>query len=746
MIESRAPSAALAAILASLAMSAHADEPALEEIIVTATKRLERIQDVPISVSAITADDVRARGLSQYTDYLNSVPGVFFQDSGPGTGTIRIRGVSGVEGGVPSTTATYFGESITSVLTNQGGKPNLRLVDIDRVEVLRGPQGTLFGADALAGVVRIIPSAPQADSFETRIGVRGFTTAHSSDESYHAEGVINVPVIAGRVAARVVAYRDQIAGYIDNDFAGQPEIDYSDGLGLPTGTLVSPAIPAFRRKDVGTEDTWGVRAALRWAVNDQFMIDLTHVTQDVQSAGEPFVQDAVGQFAQSRGIDVFQRGEYGERLNLTSLVGDYAWQHVALTSVSSWTKLERFANQDVSYLAVQGLGVPLPWLLLDRSDGQLFTQEIRLQSRDESRLQWLLGAFYLHATSDVAQFIPDFSCPACLPTVLADQDFAFSAGPTRIFKQEQRSVFGQASFEVAERWTLGLGARYLEADLTAPFLPLDGILGAGAPAVPTVKGSNDEFNPSGFLRFQPTADVTTYLQASRGFRSGQANQALPDPCTPDAQPLNVQAITDPDTLWNYELGVKSRHANGRLTLNAAVYRYRWSGVQLIAQLPCGFSVIVNGGDAIGKGAELEVAAEPTDAWRVNVALAYNRSEFDNVVSSSGYTEGQRLPDAPRVNGSAGLQRSFHLAGQWNGFIRGDYTYVGNVVSQYGPIRAFDTTNVRLGFQRSDLSLELFGRNVFDERGVLTRGNPAFGSHLTLIRPREVGVEARYTFK
>ena len=203
----------------------------------------------------------------------------------------------------------------------------------------------------------------QADSFETRIGVRGFTTAHSSDESYHAEGAINVPVIAGRVAARVVAYRDQIAGYIDNDFAGQPEIDYSDGLGLPTGTLVSPAIPAFRRKDVGTEDTWGVRAELRWAVNDQFMIDLTHVTQDVQSAGEPFVQDAVGQFAQSRGIDVFQRGEYGERLNLTSLVGNYAWQHVALTSVSSWTKLERFANQDVSYLAVQGLGVPLPWLL-----------------------------------------------------------------------------------------------------------------------------------------------------------------------------------------------------------------------------------------------------------------------------------------------------------------------------------------------------------------------------------------------
>jgi outer membrane receptor protein involved in Fe transport len=738
---------AAAAVLSLITMpAAHADGPALEEIIVTATKRVEPIQDVPISISAITADDVRTRGLTQYADFLNSVPGVFYQDSGPGKGTIRIRGISGVEGGVPSTTATYFGESVTSILTNQGGKPNLRLVDIDRVEVLRGPQGTLFGADALAGVVRIIPSAPQADAFETRIGVRGFATAHSSDESYHAEGVLNVPLITNRLAARVVAYRDRIAGYIDNDFAGQPEIDYSDGFGLPSGSLVSPAIPAFRHKDVDIEDTWGVRGALRWNVNDQFTIDLTHVAQDVQQDGEPFVQDAVGAFAQSRGTEVFQRGGYGERLNLTSLVGDYAWTNLALTSVSSWTKLQRFANQDVIDLAAQGLGVPLPWTLLDRSEGRLFTQEIRLQSRNESRLQWLIGAFYLHATSDAAQLIPDFSCPACLPTVLAGQDFAFSVGPTRIFEQEQRSAFGQASLRFAERWTLGVGARYLEADLTSPFPALDGILSGGAPTPPTVEGSNDEFNPSGFLRFEPNADLTAYLQASRGFRSGQANQALPDPCSADAQGLNVQPITDPDTLWNYELGVKSRHANGRLTVNAAVYRYRWSGVQLLALLPCGFAVIVNGGDAIGKGAELELVAEPTDAWRMNLSVAYNHSEFDKVVPSSGYTEGQRLPDAPRVNGSAGLQRSFHLSGQWGGFIRGDYTYVGNVISQYGPIRAYDTTNVRLAFQRNDLSLELFGRNVFDERGILTRGDPAFGSHLTLTRPREVGVEARYTFK
>lgn len=735
--------ALLAATAASLAQAQQA--VILEEIIVTATKRTERLQDVPISVSAITAQDMQARGLSQYADYLNSVPGVFFQDSGPGKGTIRIRGVSAAEGGVPSTTATYFGESVTSVLTNQGGKPNLRLVDIERVEVLRGPQGTLFGADALAGVVRIIPAAPQLDGFEAHLGMRGFTTSHSSEGSYHFEGVANLPLVKDRLAARIVAYRDTIAGYIDNEFGGREAIDYSDGFGLPSGSLVSPAIPAFKRKDIDAEDTWGVRAALRWQASENLTIDLTHAMQDVQLDSEPYVQPSAGDFAQARSLDVFRRGAYGERLDLTSLVGNYTWERASLTAISSWTRLKRFANQDTTDLAASELGIPLPWLLEDKSDGQLFTQEVRLQSLGESRLQWLLGAFYLTAHSDGGQRLPDFSCPTCLSTLLAGQDYAFLAGPGRLFEQEQRSIFGQASYQFAKAWTLGLGARYLEADLVSPFLPLDGILSAGAPAVPTVEGSNDEFNPSAYLRFEPSQDVTTYVQAGRGFRSGQANQALPDSCLSDAQALGVRPITDPDTLWNYELGVKTRHAGGRLVVNAAVYKHKWSGVQLLSGLPCGFAVIVNGGEVTGKGAELELIAEPSDSWRLNLAVAYNHSEFDSVVPGTGYSPGQRLPNAPRVNGNFGLQRSFRLGGEWGGFVRGDYTYVGNVISQFGPIDAFDSTSVRVSFQRADLALELFGRNVFDERGILTREDPALGAHQTLIRPREIGVEVRYDF-
>ena len=718
----------------------------LEEIVVTATRRNETIQDVPIAVSAITAQDVQARGFTQYADFLNTVPGVFYQDSGPGKGVIRIRGVSSAEGGVPSTTATYFGESLTSVLTNQGGKPNLRLVDIDRIEVLRGPQGTLFGADALAGVVRIIPKEPQSDTFSASAGLRGSSTAHSDEGSYHADGVLNMPLVSDRLALRVVAYKDREGGYIDNDFAGQTALDYSDAFELPEGSLVSPAIAAFKRKDVNTENTWGARAALRWTPSENLTIDVKHAIQDVQLDSEPYVQLAIGEFSQSRGLDAFRQGAYGERLNVSSIAGTYDFATTSLTAISSWVRMDRFANQDITDLAAASLGVPLPWLLRDESDGRLFTQEVRLRSRTEGPLEWIVGAFYQRSHADGGQDVPDFSCPACLPTVLAGQDFAFRTSHGSLFEDEQQSVFGQASYRFAKAWTLGLGARYLEADITSPFLSVDGILAAGSPPPVTVTGSSHEFNPSGYVRFEPTETLTAYVQASRGFRGGQANQPLPDTCTADAQALRVQPVTDPDTLWNYELGVKSLQADGRVSLNAAIYRQEWSGVQLLSGLPCGFAVIVNGGEVTGEGVEFELVAEPTDVWRLNLAVAYNRSEFDSVAEGTRFSAGDRLPDVPRVNGSVGVQRSFHLPGPWSAFIRGDYTYVGDVLSEFGEIDAFDTVNLRLSVQRGPLGVDLFGRNLADERAVLTLEDPALGSHQTLVRPRELGVELRYAFE
>jgi outer membrane receptor protein involved in Fe transport len=761
------PFTALLTSAAVAPLATAADTPrdlqVLQEIIVTATKRTERLQDVPISISAITSEDITSRGFTNYADMLNSVPGVFFQDFGAGQGTIRIRGISASEGGVPSTTATYFGETVTSVLTNHGGKPNLRLVDIDRVEVLRGPQGTLFGASALAGVVRIIPKAPNLQEFEANVGVRGFTTAHSGDASYHAEGAVNLPLVTDKLALRVVGYKDDIAGFIDNSFEGQPEIDWSAGFGLPDGSLVVPAIGAFKRKDINSEDTWGARGTLTWQATDRLSFELMHTTQDVTVDSEQFTLPSAGEYEQRRSLDVYEDGGNGERLDINTLTISYDWDAVSLLSASSWTEMKRFTNQDITFLAEASGLPPVPWGLHDRSEGEVFTQEVRLQSRGEQPLQWLIGAYYLDQSAKFSQFVPDYSCPACLGQLIRGQDFELDAPLAKFYENEQKSIFAQVSYDITERWTVGVGGRYLEDDITDFDIAADGFLIRGAEPGPTTpeppqKGHVAEVNPSAYVRFEPSDTSTIYAQAARGFRSGVVNPLIADTCQAEADRLGAKEFTDPDTLWNYEVGAKTQLADGRVSLNGAVYRQKWEGVQLGVTLQCGFSQILNAGNATSDGAELEFVAQPFDAWRFNISVSFNNTEFDSVVPESGFRPGERVPEVPKVNGSAGVQYSFDLGSLWSGFLRADYVHVGEVPVKFptptptDPFNAivvkqdaFDTANLRLSFQRGPLGLDLFSNNLLDERGVVGTQNPQFGSQQFITRPREVGVELRYSF-
>jgi iron complex outermembrane recepter protein len=751
------------------------DMQVLQEIIVTATKRTERLQDVPISVSAVTSDDITVRGFTNYANMLNSIAGVYFQDFGAGQGTIRIRGISASEGGVPSTTATYFGETVTSVLTNHGGKPNMRLVDIDRVEVLRGPQGTLFGASALAGVVRVIPKAPDLQEFSADVGVRGFTTAHSEDASYHAEAAVNIPLVTDKLALRVVGYKDDVAGFIDNTFEGQPEVDWTatgefiiglltgSSVDLPDRSLVSPAIAPFHRRDINGEDTWGARGTLTWQASDRLSFELMHATQEVTVDSEQFTDPAVGDYAQHRSLDAFESGGNGERMDINTLVAKYDWDAVSLLSASSWAKMKRFSNQDITFLAAGTFGVPQPWALRDYSEGEVFTQEVRLQSRGDQPLQWQVGAYYLDQEAKFSQFVADYSCPACIGVIARDQDFELDAPLAKFYENEQKSVFAQVSYDITDRWTVGVGGRYLEDDIKDFDISADGFLvrlfepGPTTPE-PTQSGHVAEFNPSAYVRFEPSDTMTVYAQAARGFRSGVVNPLIADNCLEDAALLGAKEFTDPDTLWNYEVGAKSQVADGRVAINGAVYRQKWEGVQLGVLLQCGFSQILNAGDATSDGAEIEIVAQPVDAWRFNVSLSANNTEFDRVVAESGFRPGERLPDVPKVNGSAGVQYNFNLGSVWSGFLRADYVYVGNVRVKFpeptpedpfaatlGTQDAFDTANLRLSFQRDALGVDLFGNNIFDERGVVGTAQPSFGSTQNIVRPREIGVELRYSF-
>ena len=740
---------------------------ALEEVVVTATKRAESIQDVPLAVSAISAGDILARGLSQYSDYLNGLPGVSFQDGGPGQSQIHIRGVVANEGGGgTASVATYFGETVTSVLTISGGKPNLRLVDVDRVEVLRGPQGTLFGANSLAGVVRVVPAAANLTDFQVDLGTRGFTTAHSGDASYHLEGVINMPLIQERLALRVVAYQDDIAGYIDNVTAARGPTDYSflndlfkglpDGT-TPAGTLVIPGNPAFTRKDINSESTWGARATLAWQVSERLRFDLTQVVQDVTLESQPHVDPTIGGYAQERPMDLISQAKNTERIDISTLVASYDWDAVSLVSASNYTKLKTGYRDDAS-IFVQGiLGVPVPWEDRTGSEGEVFTQEVRLQSRGGSPLQWLAGLFYLDQKADVSQTVFDRSCPSCFSTLDFGDDIAIgTVGNPRFVNQEQRSIFGEVSYDFGRRWTLGVGGRYLEEDVERLQSPLVGWLAGGfTPAETPREGSSSEVNPSAYLRFKATEDTTLYVQTARGFRSPQTNNALAYTglCAPEAAAVGLGPLTEPDTLWNYELGVKSRLAGGRLGVNAAIYKQEWKGVQLPVQFACGSGGVINGGDVSGHGAELELNARLSDGWQLNLAANYGHNEFDSVKQNIGFAVGDRLPGSAETNGSAGVQYNFALSAEWTGFARADYVYVGSTPYQFGQVDpvvvhldSYDLTNLRVGLQRDNLALELFGRNITDQRAVVNTIDPSQGNRQYLARPRQIGVEVRYSFR
>lgn len=746
------------------------DDLVLEEVMVTATKRKEKLQDVPVAVSALTSEDITARGFSQYADYLNTVPGVYFEDLGPGRSQIRIRGLSTVEGGGASTVATYFGETITSVVTLSGGKSNLRLVDVDRVEVLRGPQGTLFGANALAGVVRVLPAAPNLQDFEVNLGTRGSMTAHSNDPSFHVEGTLNLPLQQDRLALRLVGYKDEIGGYIDNVFAGQQEVDWTDlgeefvaayqglepgSVDLPPGSLVNPAIPAFSRKDINSEATWGARASLAWQASDQLRFDLMYATQDSTLDSEPWTLPAAGPYAQSRGLDFFHRASYEESIDLASLTVRYSWANVELTSATSWLKYERFDVYDGSQFASSNYGLPrLPWSQDTPSDSEQFTQELRLQSTGTGPLQWTFGVFYLEQSSTAAQTNYDLSCPACLPEMLTGDSFTFRVVADEFLEGEQRAVFGEVTYDLTPRWTVGVGARYFEGDLLAGEVLLEGFEAGGGVLIPSNTKEDRELNPAAHVRFRPTEDLTFYFQAARGFRSGAANPALPESCMEEAREAGIGSLTEPDTLTNYELGTKAVLGGGRANLNVAVYRADWEGVQIGAGLECGFGAIVNGGDATGEGVEVELTAQLARQWRFNLAAAYNHNEFDRVAPQTGFVKGERLPGSFEKNGSIGLQYDFDVGPQWTGFARADYVHTGDVSVKFG--RAEGATfatldpqnigNLRLGLQRDALAIELYGRNVTDERGVASTGDPDEGGTQVLIRPREIGIELRYSLR
>jgi len=718
-------------------------QSAIDEIIVTANKREQSLQDTAMSVSAIDGEDIDRRGLIGMSDYLRSIPGVNQIDMGAGRNNIIVRGVSSdpeVEGRfLGQTVGIYLSDIPLSGLAFDGGSSDIKMIDIERVEVLRGPQGTLYGDGSLGGTVRNIPIAPDLEDLNGDLKFGYSATSGNGGGNSSVEAVINIPIVDNQFAVRIVGYQINNSGYVKNVAASN--VGFSDAAATWGVTDL-----ILDQNDVGNDEYTGGRIMALWKPVDQFEATLTHLSQDIEQDGFPEVQlqAGLGKFEQTRRQLGAIVGGGNERLiddiEITNLTLDYDFGWASLLSSSSWI--------DESSLHVRDIGsffgeVPLP----QRREGstEAFTEEVRITSQLDGPFQFLAGLYYQNVEKSFSS-----------PTYYGGNPAINPFGVEKIFDQielidlDQKALFGEVSFSVSEQIKITAGLRSFTYDRKNNLTLL------GATPVDLKKdesGSTYKFN----VTYTPNDDTLLYAQWSEGFRLGKplapASAFLCD--TNDDGVIDGTAIPvsgntlNSDLLESFEIGSKLTMAEGRLTLNTTFYRNNWTEFPITTLLACGYSHTQNAGDARTQGVELESDWAVNENTRVYFGASYVDAELAEDAPGLG-VKGDRLAGSPKYNISAGLQYEFD-AGAHKGFVRGDFVYVGgffNNLQQIGTEAGnYSQLNVKAGIDFDQFSVEIFGNNLTNSDELTWVGTVFSGAdeRAYRLKPRTFGLNVGYHF-
>ena len=741
------------------AADAAADSGAADEIIVTAGRAGEQsLQTVPIAVTAVDpAPLARANtlGLGDLTRY---VPALNIVEAGPGINKIEIRGLTTGQL-VPNSTSDVQDRSLVAVylddaaISLQGQNPDLKVIDLERVEVLRGPQGTLYGAGSMSGTIRYITAKPDTGRSFGTAELTGSTTDRSGDLSGSARGMINLPLVTDKLALRATAYYAHDAGWIDN-------------------------VGAQNRKDANSVDTFQGRVALRWQAGEDTTADLSYTYLDLNAHG------LNRGFAGLDGIAFSSNGpEHNkDRLHLVNLTVNHDFGGVTLVSSTSYThrKLDFLESLEptVAYFfqfAAPGPDNPFnvngtyaPPAVYDqaltnqlpvesysiKNDIDDFQQEIRLNSDREQRLRWSVGAFYQTQKRYYVQDIPlpGFDTksyvaqgynadPANAGRPYNSQTTAGAFSPDNVFSgiqdidEYQIAGFGELTFDVTPRFSLTAGARvfYWEQQFDLYFGGVYGTdqLGPNANQPLTVKDgrSASGINPRFVASWQASDDLLVFAEAAKGFRYGGVNQPLPDTCDAELAAVGGTASQTfgPDSLWTYSIGEKARLFDKRVTVNGTAFLIDWSNVQNRVVLPqCSYYYIQNNGKVRSVGAELEIAARVTDALTLTFAGSYTDATSRIDVPGAQAQAGDKVPNFPSTIVGVGMlydrrlgPGEIHFQANWqyresygNLYNRGGNPAVGTSNAfNYRQIPAQDTLSAALAYSFSRYEVGIFGSNL-----------------------------------
>jgi len=748
----------------------------IQEVVVTATRRAEALSRVPVSATAITEEAIDRKGMRSFEDIARLTPGVDFSR---GSNLISIRGISTTAGA--ATTGVYIDETPVQTRNIGTGRTNgsPQLFDVERVEVLRGPQGTLFGAGSMGGTVRFITPQPSLTDYKV-YGRAEANTVTDGDTGYELGAAVGGPVVRDQLGLRISAWYRKSAGWIDR-------IDYQNS---------TKAAPLVLDEDSNWQENIILRGALRWepteglAIKPSVLFQKTHVNnQPVLSSGvwESFSDVKNGLYRSGNRLSSPGNDRYV--LPALEIERDFG----AFTLVSNTSYFRRNQKTIADYTTYLGattgfIGATGP--LFDRLPNYYayadivnrqrnLTQEVRIQSNGDTRLRWVAGVFYQENKQRSFENIHDpliepFTRIFYNQTVIQRYVVPVIAPDLRLFAQrdstdKQLAVFGDLTFKVTEQLSVNGGLRYADTDFKFHSLQ-EG---------PTQRGrtefdgaiSEKPLTPKFNVTFQPSDTQMFYATAAKGYRAGGSVRPAPAvTCAADFALLGVTSLPPTfksDSVWSYELGAKNNLMNNRLRIAASVYHIDWSDIQTAISLPsCGFNYVANAGTARSRGFDLQADAQVTDQLSLSLAVGHNKAKYTSTVDGPGTTaagprriivaDGDTLGGAPWT---IALSADYHFeAFGVPAYVRGDTSYAaankGLLPAQDPRTTSYDATiiqppatyltNVRAGVELGDWDVSVFADNLFDSHPVLSRSRESRTAPLFFLqtfRPRTVGVTA-----
>jgi iron complex outermembrane receptor protein len=698
----------------------------LEEIIVTAQKRQELLINVPQSVSVVDGGVLERLQATSFQDYLKLVPGLQLTQDTPGVGRLVLRGVN--TGGVASTVAVYVDEtpfgSSSGLVNGAILAGDFDTYDMQRIEVLRGPQGTLYGASSLGGVLKFVTNAPDTETTEVRLRT-SVESVEGGDMGYSGTAMANVP-LSDTFAIRATGYYREQSGFVDS-------------IGIAGSDV---------QEDINDSESYGGRVSALFKPSDAFSLRLSAIVQDIHNDSTGTVESdpntlktLYGELSRAQYVPEETDVDY----RLYNATADIDLGFATLTSATSYGELDEPFRSDLTTqfsAALEPAIGPNEIYTAQTTGYEKTTQELRLASPAADTFEWLAGGYFTKERGRIIQNIvavtpgtlnPIEGLPALADAVLRSE-------------YEEFALFTSGTVHFSERFDLTLGGRYSENDQEAK-QDADGLLVGGTVSFPQSTSSEDVVTYSVAPKLKFGEHASLYARVASGFRPGGPN------VLPPGAPANVPLTYDSDELVSYEVGFKAETDDRTVTLDIAAFHIDWEDIQLFA-IVNNFGVNINGAGATSDGLEFTLSAHPADGLSLSLNGAYTDTELDdNTDPVVGGLKGDELPYTPKVSVNANADYEWPV-GSATAYVGGSIRYLSDQTAAYDidfrtangrqrEIEAYEVVDLQGGMIFGRYSVELYAKNVTDSdgrtsaAGVGVYPNGAIGTGV--IRPRTIGL-------